>query len=147
MTLNDIIEAIANVVSTKTGYEVYAEWEEDAERESVYINCIEYSRQFVGTDRELLKASWDLTYFPNSANESRNKEIREALEKINLAFDHFGKKYLKVLDRSITLSLVNNRIVDNVGHYMFDTELFINYGEEKKYELMQELILKEEWNE
>lgn len=147
MTLKDIIEAIGKTLNVKTGYEVYTEWEENSEKESIYINCIDYSKEYVGLNKELLKSSFDIQYFPTSINESRNIEILEALEKINLAFDDYGKKYLKILDRKITIKNITSRIVDNIGHYLIDMEFYISYGEQKKYELMQELKLKEEYNE
>lgn len=141
MTIDDIIEGIASVISNKTGLEVYTEWEEGAERPSVYINCIDSSRKYITLNKELLKASFDITYFPTSANKSRNREIREKLEEINLSFDHFGKKYVKVLDRALTITDITTRIVENVGHYLIDIETYIQYGEEREYEKMEELKL------
>ena len=140
MTIDDIIEGIANVINEKIdNIEVYTEWEENAERPSVYINCVDSSRQFISNNKELLKASFDIAYFPTSPNESRNKEIRQMLENINHSFDNHGKKYVKVLDRSLTIKDVTTRIVDNIGHYLIDMEIYIPYGEEKQYEKMEKL--------
>ena len=141
MTINDIINAIAKALSSKINNEIYVEWEDTAERPSLYINCVDYKKTYASKHKELLNVTFDIIYFPTSANESRNIEILEKFEEINKCFDHYGKKYLKILDRAIYLNSVSTRIVDNTGHYMFDLDFYVEYGEYQTYELMQELQL------
>lgn len=142
MTINDIIKAIARTLSTKINTEIYIEWEDTAERPSLYISCIDYKKTYAGKNKELLNASFDILYLPTSANESRNIEILEKFEEINNCFDHYGKKYIKILDRAAYIDSVSTRIVDNKGHYIFDLSFYVEYGEQQTYELMQDLKLR-----
>ncbi len=143
MKIIDISKAISKVLSSKLNIKVFPEWEEKAERPSLYIQCIDINKTYSTQGYILLKVSWDIHYIPKKINDSANVEILEMLDNIDLAFDHYGKKYLKVLDRAITLNNVTSRIVDNRGHYLFDTELNVPYGEIKEYELMQNLELRQ----
>ena len=63
------------------------------------------------------------------------------LEIIDDAWEIEGNKILHVLDRFLSITDVNMRIVDTIGHYMFSVELYDQYGKPYDYELMGELHL------
>ena len=93
-------------------------------------------------------------------------EVYKALDELDNMFETKGNKILKVKDRCLTLKNERTKVVDGLGHYMFDLDLFDVYGtdlrsfdnsletikevlnnpntEETEYELLKKLELFDE---
>ncbi len=57
-------------------------------------------------------------------------------------FESNGLKIIKVLDRALHLKDQNTKIVDKIGHYMFDLDFYDDYGTRPNSPLMAELEVK-----
>lgn len=140
MKILDIRNAITKKLSSN-GNRVYYENIDKVKKPCFFINLVTYNKEFNTFYRERKKITFDLLYFP--ANEKMvNTEIINALEEIDEQFEIGGTKTLRVQDRSLNLKNTFINITDQVGHYIFDIELFDIYGKPIDYELMQELHYK-----
>ncbi len=141
MRISDVRKAISTLLYDKLKIAVNVEWVEGLEGPTLTLEMIENRNTTLGVDRVLKEISWVIKYYPNS-NFSANKEIQEKLDDIDLVFDMKGKKILKVLDRYVTLMNTTTRIVDNIGNFVFDTEIVVGYGEQEIFKKMERLEIR-----
>lgn len=139
MKISDVRKAISKALYTKTGLTVHKELIETVLEDYLYIELVDYRIVNKGQNRALQKASWQVKYIPVKEVGSQKEKIFEMLENIDLSFDRVGKKVLSVGERKITLTNANMFTLDDVGIYMFDTELLIPWGTIPEYELMQKI--------
>lgn len=140
MKLTDIRKAITGVLKEKTGIQVRYENINKVKRPCFFIDLVDYSKEFDSNYRELKKLDFDIMYFPED-KEGNNTETIEMLEIIDDSWEIEGNKILHVLDRFLSITDVNMRIIDTIGHYMFSISLYDQYGKPYDYELMGELYL------
>lgn len=140
MKLTDIRKAMTGLLKEKTGIQVRYENINKVKRPCFFIDLVDYSKEFDSNYRELKKLDFDIMYFPED-KEGNNTETIEMLEIIDDSWEIEGNKILHVLDRFLSITDVNMRIVDTIGHYMFSVELYDQYGKPYDYELMEELHL------
>lgn len=140
MKVIDIRKAITKKIS-ELGLKVEYKNINKIDRPCYFVDLLTYSKEWDSNYRELKTLNYDIMYFPKS-KEGNNTETWEALENIDNHFEVFGNKILPVLDRRLTMTDTNMRIVDTVGHYEFSISLFDQYGKPYDYELMQELEVK-----
>lgn len=139
MTVSDIRRHLTKLISEKLKIKVYSEDISKVTRPSIYIRVTNSQKESLAHYREQRKIGFDLIYFPTVQVESCNNEIMDVMENLNLAFENYGCRTLKVLDRHLTLHNVTENITDNTGHFQFDVEFIQKYGQEKEYEKMLEL--------
>lgn len=146
MKISDIRNHLTKLLSSKTGLKVFVEDQGKLIRPSLYVELIDSNRTLLSEGRELFKCTWNIRYIPTKDNSSCNTEISDKLDDINLAFDVYGQKRLKVNDRYLMLRNITQRTVDNIGNFLFDTDIIVQYGTTEHYELMQtlEVDLKKE---
>ena len=108
-------------------------------RPAYFIQVIDYKKEFFASHKEKIYISIDIVYIPEN-DENNKAEIYNALDKLNNMFDVKGK-ILKVKDRNLTLKNENMKIVDDLGHYVFDLDLFDVYGEIPKQDIVNGLKL------
>lgn len=136
----DIRNAITEKLSSN-GNRIYYENIDKVKKPCFFINLVTYNKEFNTFYREQKKITIDLLYFPKN-EKMVNTEIINALENIDEQFEIMGTKTLRVLDRSLNIKNSTMNIVDGVGHYMFDIDLFDVYGKPIDYELMNDLDVK-----
>jgi len=141
MKISDIRKHLSKVLHEKTELKVFSEDFNKIVRPCLYLKNINSSRESMGQSIERLKVSFDIEYFPSQANTSCNNEIQDALDTINGAFDNDAYKVLKVYDRTVILNNTSSNITDNVGHYLIDLAVNIEYGARENYDLMGTLEL------
>jgi len=66
-------------------------------------------------------------YIPEN-DENNTMEVYKALDELDNMFETKGNKILKVKDRCLTLKNEHTKMVDGLGHYIFDLDLFDVYG-------------------
>ncbi|MGL5049780.1 MAG: phage tail terminator family protein [Fusobacteriaceae bacterium] len=142
MKVSDVRKHLSKLLADKTGLRIYTEDIEKVARPCIYLNMISSSKESLAHYREKRKLSFDIVYIPSEKITSCNNETQDMMETINLAFENYGCRNLKVNDRNLSLFNVSENITDKAGHYVFDVEFIQQYGQEKEYELMQELELE-----
>ena len=141
MGFMDFIKSLSRKIDSFTGKEVGIDNINKLTRPAYFIQVIDYKKEFFANNRERIHVSIDVVYIPE--NDENNKvEIYDALDNLNDMFDVKGNKILKVKDRNLTLKNENMKIVDGLGHYIFDLDLFDVYGEIPKQSKINDLKLK-----
>lgn len=156
MKIKDIRKALSSVLATKTGLKVFVDDINTITRPCLNIKLISADRTFINPYKEYQEYSFDIIYHPTSSLESKNAEIHDILDSINMAFEVNGVKRLTVKEydnqvintewtpRVITIGNTTQNITDNTGHYIIDLKLYVDYGDSSKeyedYILMQELL-------
>ena len=135
----DIRNAITKKLSSN-GNRIYYENIDKVKKPCFFINLVTYNKEFNTFYREQKKITIDLLYFPKE-DKMQSTEIVNALENIDEQFEISGTKTLRVLDRSLNIKNATMNIIDGVGHYIFDIDLFDVYGKPISYELMNDLDL------
>ena len=92
-----------------------------------YIQVIDYKNEFFANYKKRIFISIDIVYIPEN-DENNTMEIYKALDGLDNMFETKGNKILKVKDRYLTLKNEQTRMVDGLGHYIFDLDLFDVYG-------------------
>ncbi|MGL5745804.1 MAG: phage tail terminator family protein [Cetobacterium sp.] len=139
MKISDVRKAISKALYKKTGLTVHKELIEVVSEDYLYIELANYKLVNKGQNRALQKATWQVKYIPTKVIGSQKEKIFETLENIDLSFDRMGKKVLDVGERKITLINSNMFHSDDIGIYMFETELLVPWGTVPEFELMQNL--------
>ena len=123
----DFIKSLSRKIDSFTGKEVGIDNINNLERPAYFIQVIDYKKEFFANYKERIFISIDITYIPEN-DENNKAEIYNALDKLNNMFEVRGNKILKVKDRCLTLKNESTKIVDGLGHYIFDLDLFDVYG-------------------
>lgn len=140
MEFMDFIESLSRKIDSFTGKEVGIDNINNLERPAYFIQVIDYKKEFFANHKEKIHVGIDIVYIPE--NDENNKvEIYNALDKLNDMFDVKGNKILQIKDRFLTLKNENMKIVDGLGHYIFDLDLFDVYGEIPKQDIVSGLKL------
>ena len=127
MEFMDFIKSLSRKIDSFTGKEVGIDNINNLERPAYFIQVIDYKKEFFANYKERIFISIDITYIPEN-DENNKAEIYNALDKLNNMFEVRGNKILKVKDRCLTLKNESTKIVDGLGHYIFDLDLFDVYG-------------------
>nr|DAR79759.1 MAG TPA: tail completion protein [Caudoviricetes sp.] len=127
MEFMDFIKSLSRKIDSFTGKEVGIDNINNLERPAYFIQVIDYKKEFFANYKERIFISIDITYIPEN-DENNKAEIYNALDKLNNMFEVRGNKILKVKDRCLTLKNESTKIVDGLGHYIFDLDLFDAYG-------------------
>lgn len=136
----DFIKSLSRKIDSFTGKEVGIDNINKLTRPAYFIQVIDYKKEFFANNRERIHVSIDIVYIPEN-DENNKAEIYDALDNLNDMFDVKGNKILKVKDRNLTLKNENMKIVDGLGHYIFDLDLFDAYGEIPKQDIVNGLEL------
>ena len=132
MEFMDFIKSLSRKIDSFTGKEVGIDNINNLERPAYFIQVIDYKKEFFANHKEKIYISIDIVYIPE--NDENNKvEIYNALDKLN--------NMLQIKDRFLTLKNENMKIVDGLGHYIFDLDLFDVYGEIPKQNIVNGLKL------
>ena len=137
----DFIKSLSRKIDSFTGKEVGIDNINKLTRPAYFIQVIDYKKEFFANNRERIHVSIDIFYIPENA-ENNKVEIYDALDNLNDMFDVKGNKILKVKDRNLTLKNESTKVVDGLGHYIFDLDLFDVYGEIPKQNMVNGLKLK-----
>lgn len=140
MEFMDFIKSLSRKIDSFTGKEVGIDNINKLTRPAYFIQVIDYKKEFFASHKEKIYISIDIVYIPEN-DENNKAEIYNALDKLNNMFDVKGNKILKVKDRNLTLKNENMKIVDDLGHYVFDLDLFDVYGEIPKQDIVNGLKL------
>ena len=140
MEFMDFIKSLSRKIDSFTGKEVGIDNINKLTRPAYFIQVIDYKKEFFANNRERIHVSIDIVYIPEN-DENNKAEIYDALDNLNDMFDVKGNKILKVKDRNLTLKNENMKIVDGLGHYIFDLDLFDAYGEIPKQDIVNGLEL------
>lgn len=140
MEFMDFIKSLSRRIDSFTGKEVGIDNINNLARPAYFIQVIDYKKEFFASHKEKIYISIDIVYIPEN-DENNKAEIYNALDKLNNMFDVKGNKILKVKDRNLTLKNENMKIVDDLGHYVFDLDLFDVYGEIPKQDIVNGLKL------
>ena len=127
MRFIDFIKSLSGKIDSFTGKEVGIDNINKLSRPAYFIQVIDYKKEFFANYKERIFISIDITYIPEN-DENNKAEIYNALDKLNNMFEVRGNKILKVKDRCLTLKNEGTKIVDGLGHYIFDLDLFDVYG-------------------
>nr|DAN53716.1 MAG TPA: tail completion protein [Bacteriophage sp.] len=137
----DFIKSLSRKIDSFTGKEVGIDNINKLTRPAYFIQVIDYKKEFFANNRERIHVSIDIVYIPENA-ENNKVEIYDALDNLNDMFDVKGNKILKVKDRNLTLKNESTKVVDGLGHYIFDLDLFDVYGEIPEQNTVNGLKLK-----
>ena len=127
MRFIDFIKSLSRKIDSFTGKEVGIDNINKLSRPAYFIQVIDYKKTFFANYRERIFISIDITYIPKN-DENNKAEIYNALDDLDDMFEVRGNKILKVKDRCLTLKNEHTKIVDGLGHYIFDLDLFEVYG-------------------
>ena len=127
MRFMDFIRSLSRKIDSFTGKEVGINSINKLSRPAYFIQVIDYKKEFFANYRERIFISIDITYIPENV-ENNKAEIYNALDDLDNMFEVRGNKILKVKDRCLTLKNESTKIVDGLGHYIFDLDLFDVYG-------------------
>lgn len=141
MEFMDFIKSLSRKIDSFTGKEVGIDNINNLERPAYFIQVIDYKKEFFANHKEKIHVSIDIVYIPENV-ENNKMEIYDALDNLNDMFDVKGNKILKVKDRNLTLKNESTKVVDGIGHYIFDLDLFDVYGEIPKQSKINDLKLK-----
>lgn len=117
---------------------VFTDLIEKPTQDYLLVKTTRFKSEILGEGRVKIKADWHIKAIPAGKSDL---DVIDTLQLIDEAFDRLGKRVLKVLDRTITIKNTNMFVLDNVGNYLFDTEIIIPYGTTEKYEKMENLEL------
>ena len=127
MRFMDFIKSLSRKIDSFTGKEVGINSINKLSRPAYFIQVIDYKKEFFANYKERIFISIDITYIPKN-DENNKAEIYNALDDLDDMFEVKGNKILKVKDRYLTLKNNSTKIVDGLGHYIFDLDLFDVYG-------------------
>ena len=127
MEFMDFIKSLSRKIDSFTGKEVGIDNINKLSRPAYFIQVIDYKKEFFANYKEKIFISVDIMYIPEN-DENNKAEIYNALDDLDNMFEVRGNKILKVKDRCLTLKNEGTKIVDGLGHYIFDLDLFDVYG-------------------
>ena len=127
MEFIDFIKALSKKIYDFTDKEVGIDNINALARPCYYIQVINYKNEFFANYKKRIFISVDIMYIPEN-DENNTMEIYKALDELDNMFETKGNKILKVKDRCLTLKNEGTKIVDGLGHYIFDLDLFDVYG-------------------
>ena len=137
----DFIKSLSRKIDSFTGKEAGIDNINKLTRPAYFIQIIDYKKVFFANNRERIHVSIDIVYIPENI-EKNKAEIYDALDNLNDMFNVKGNKILKVKNRNLTLKNESTKVVDGLGHYIFDLDLFDVYGEIPKQNMVNGLKLK-----
>ena len=127
MEFMDFIKALSKKIYDFTDKEVGIDNINALTRPCYYIQVIDYKNEFFANYKKRIFISVDIVYIPEN-DENNTMEVYKALDKLDNMFEIKGNKILKVKDRCLTLKNEHTKMVDGLGHYIFDLDLFDVYG-------------------
>ena len=123
----DFIKALSKKIYDFTDKEVGIDNINALTRPCYYIQVIGYKNEFFANYKKRIFISVDIMYIPEN-DENNTMEVYKALDELDNMFETKGNKILKVKDRCLTLKNEHTKMVDGLGHYIFDLDLFDVYG-------------------
>lgn len=123
----DFIKALSKKIYDFTDKEVGIDNINALTRPCYYIQVIDYKNEFFSNYKKRIFISLDIIYIPEN-DENNTMEVYKALDELDNMFEIKGNKILKVKDRCLTLKNEHTKMVDGLGHYIFDLDLFDVYG-------------------
>ena len=123
----DFIKALSKKIYDFTDKEVGIDNINALTRPCYHIQVIDYKNEFFANYKKRIFISIDIVYIPEN-NENNTMEVYKALDGLDNMFETKGNKILKVKDRCLTLKNEQTKMVDGLGHYIFDLDLFDVYG-------------------
>ena len=127
MEFMDFIKALSKKIYDFTDKEVGIDNINALTKPCYYIQVIDYKNEFFANYKKRIFISVDIMYIPEN-DENNTMEVYKALDELDNMFETKGNKILKVKDRCLTLKNERTKVVDGLGHYMFDLDLFDIYG-------------------
>lgn len=127
MEFMDFIKALSKKIYDFTDKEVGIDNINALTRPCYYIQVIGYKNEFFANYKKRIFISVDIMYIPEN-DENNTMEVYKALDELDNMFETKGNKILKVKDRCLTLKNEHTKMVDGLGHYIFDLDLFDVYG-------------------
>ena len=127
MEFMDFIKALSKKIYDFTDKEVGIDNINVLTRPCYYIQVIDYKNEFFANYKKRIFISVDIMYIPEN-DENNTMEVYKALDELDNMFETKGNKILKVKDRCLTLKNEHTKMVDSLGHYIFDLDLFDVYG-------------------
>ena len=127
MEFMDFIKALSKKIYDFTDKEVGIDNINALTRPCYYIQVIGYKNEFFANYKKRIFISVDIMYIPEN-DENNTMEVYKALDELDKLFETKGNKILKVKDRCLTLKNEHTKMVDGLGHYIFDLDLFDVYG-------------------
>ena len=127
MEFMDFIKALSKKIYDFTGKEVGIDNINALNRPCYYIQVIDYKNEFFANYKKRIFISADIMYIPKN-DENNTMEVYKAFDELDNMFETKGNKILKVKDRCLTLKNEHTKMVDGLGHYIFDLDLFDVYG-------------------
>ena len=123
----DFIKALSKKIYDFTDKEVGIDNINVLTKPCYYIQVIDYKNEFFANYKKRIFISVDIMYIPEN-DENNTMEVYKALDELDNMFEIKGNKILKVKDRCLTLKNEHTKMVDGLGHYIFDLDLFDVYG-------------------
>lgn len=127
MEFMDFIKALSKKIYDFTDKEIGIDNINALTRPCYYIQVIDYKNEFFANYKKRIFISVDIMYIPEN-DENNTMEVYKALDELDNMFETKGNKILKVKDRCLTLKNEHTKMVDGLGHYIFDLDLFDVYG-------------------
>ena len=127
MEFIDFIKALSKKIYDFTDKEVGIDNINALTKPCYYIQVIDYKNEFFANYKKRIFISLDIIYIPEN-DENNTMEVYKALDELDNMFETKGNKILKVKDRCLTLKNEHTKMVDGLGHYIFDLDLFDVYG-------------------
>ena len=127
MEFMDCRKALSKKIYNFTDKEVGIDNINTLTRPCYYIQVIDYKNEFFSNYKKRIFISLDIKYIPEN-DENNTMEVYKALDELDNMFEIKGNKILKVKDRCLTLKNEHTKMVDGLGHYIFDLDLFDVYG-------------------
>ena len=127
MEFIDFIKALSKKIYDFTDKEVGIDNINALARPCYYIQVINYKNEFFANYKKRIFISVDIMYIPEN-DENNTMEVYKVLDELDNMFETKGNKILKVKDRCLTLKNEHTKMVDGLGHYIFDLDLFDVYG-------------------
>ena len=127
MEFMDFIKALSKKIYNFTDKEVGIDNINALTKPCYYIQVIDYKNEFFANYKKRIFISVDIVYIPEN-DENNTMEVYKALDELDNMFEIKGNKILKVKDRCLTLKNEHTKMVDGLGHYIFDLDLFDVYG-------------------
>ena len=119
MEFMDFIKALSKKIYNFTDKEVGIDNINALTKPCYYIQVIDYKNEFFANYKKRIFISVDIVYIPEN-DENNTMEVYKALDELD--------NILKVKDRCLTLKNEHTKMVDGLGHYIFDLDLFDVYG-------------------
>ena len=127
MEFMDFIKALSKKIYDFTDKEVGIDNINALTKPCYYIQVIDYKNEFFANYKKRIFISVDIMYIPKN-DENNTMEVYKVLDELDNMFETKGNKILKVKDRCLTLKNEHTKMVDGLGHYIFDLDLFDVYG-------------------